>query len=123
MAQGPSDSSSLLAGKQVAFVGRLASMSRRDAIQLIRAHGGTPADTPNPGVHLVVIGEEELPVPEGGLEEWFDAATAEAAEEGRIEILTETQLWQRLGLVDQQPDIHRLYTPSMLPNCCTCPWP
>ncbi len=114
MADGPSASSGVLAGKQVALVGRLASMPRRDAFQLIRSHGATPADAPHPGVHLIVIGEKELPVPEGGLEEWFDAATAQAAEAGRIEVLTESQLWQRLGLVEPQLDIQRLYTPSML---------
>ena len=29
-------------------------------------------------------------------------------------MLTETQLWQRLGLVESQQNVHRLYTPAML---------
>ena len=100
-------------GKIIALVGRLASMPKRDAAQLLRTHGGTVVETPAATVHLIVVGEAELPVPEGD-EEWLDAEVRAAAERGALEIITETQLWQRLGLVDTQHEIHRLYTPAML---------
>ncbi len=62
-----------------------------------------------------MVGEDELPVPEGeGLEEWFDDAARQAIDQGTLEVVPETQLWQRLGLVDEQQDVHRLYTPAML---------
>ena len=37
-----------------------------------------------------------------------------SVEAGSISLLTETQLWQRLGLVESQQNVHRLYTPAML---------
>jgi len=106
--------SEALQGKRVAFVGRLASMPKREAAQLARRHGAIVVETPDASVQLVVVGEE-LPLSDGpDAEEPFDAATRRAAEAGTLEILTETQLWQRLGLVEAEPNIHRLYTPAML---------
>jgi len=107
--------SALLEGKTVVFLGRLASMSRREASQLVRRHGGVVVERPGPDVNLVVVGEHDLPLSaDGDSDEWLDGPTREAAEQGRLEILGETQFWPRLGLVDQQPDIHRLYTPAIL---------
>jgi tetratricopeptide (TPR) repeat protein len=44
----------------------------------------------------------------------FDRATQAAIESGQTEVLSESEFWQRLGLVDDQEHIHRLYTPAML---------
>ena len=44
----------------------------------------------------------------------LDESTRLAAAEGRVEILSETQLWERLGLVDAEQNVRRLYTPAML---------
>ena len=115
MSQDQSDSSELLRGKRLAFVGRLASMGRREAGQLVRRYGATVLDEPDASANLVVLGEEGLPAPEEeSVESWLDDASRAALEAGALELITETQLWQRLGLVDPQPDIHRLYTPAML---------
>lgn len=115
MSQDQSDSSELLRGKRLAFVGRLASMGRREAGQLVRRFGATVLDEPDASANLVVLGEEGLPAPEEeSVESWLDDSSRAALEAGTLELITETQLWQRLGLVDQQPDIHRLYTPAML---------
>ncbi len=103
-----------LRDRRVVFVGKLASMAKRDAAQLVRRHGATVVDGPDASVHLAVVGEEELPVPDRGLEEWFDEPTRDAIERGTLEVVTETQLWQRLGMVDVEQDIQRLYTPAML---------
>jgi tetratricopeptide (TPR) repeat protein len=112
----------VLQGKRLAFVGKLASMSRRDAGQLVRKHGATVLERPDASVHLVVVGEEELPLAEGeGPEEWFDDATRQAAEKGDLQVITETQLWHRLGLVEHEQDIHRLYTPAMLAELLSVP--
>lgn len=112
----------LLEGKTVAFVGRLASMPRREAAQLVRQHGGSVADQPGPAVDLAVVGEHGLPLSaDGGDDDWFDPALREAAEQGRLEVLGETQFWERLGLVDHQPDIHRLYTPAILARLLDVP--
>ncbi len=105
----------MLEGKRVALVGKLASMARREAAQLLRSHGATVVDPPDPSVQLAVVGEEALPLPDApGLDAWLDAPTRAAVDSGTLEVLSETELWQRLGLVDREQDIQRLYTPAML---------
>ncbi len=95
-------------------MGRLASMPKREAAQLVRRQGAIVIDSPDASVHLIVVGEE-FPLDEApDAEEPLGAAIRRAAEAGTLEILTETQLWQRLGLVEAEPNIHRLYTPAML---------
>jgi len=112
----------ILNGRRIAFVGRLASMSRREAAQLVRQHGAVVVERPDASVHLAVVGEEELPLPEGeGLEEWLDEPARRAIEQGTLAVITETQLWQRLGLVDSQQEIRRLYTPAMLAELLRVP--
>jgi tetratricopeptide (TPR) repeat protein len=90
-------------------------MTRREGAQTVRRHGGVVVDKPDPTVHMVVLGEEDLPLLQGAdLEDPFDPATREAIERGAIEVLTETRLWERLGLIGPQGELHRLYTPAML---------
>lgn len=115
MSDSEESSARLLEGDRVVLVGRLASMSKRDATQLIREHGGVVVDRSSGNANWIVIGEAELPILDlSDAEEWLDAETREAADEGRVRVATETQLWQHLGMVDADHDIHRLYTPAML---------
>lgn len=104
----------LLVGQRVVLVGKLAGMSKRDAQQLVRRHGGLVLERPDASATLVVVGERELPLDDGPLEQAFDAAVREAEQRGTLEIIPEAQLWQRLGLVDPQQHVHSLYTPAML---------
>ncbi|MEQ8789862.1 MAG: MerR family transcriptional regulator [Pirellulaceae bacterium] len=101
-----------LAGKRVAFVGKLGGMTRREAQALVRGQGGVAVDAHKVDIDLVVLGAEELPL--GEHDELLDDAMRQAAAEGRLEIITETQLWQRLGLVESEQHVRRLYTPAML---------
>lgn len=104
-----------LSGKRVALVGRLASMSKRQAAQILRRAGATVVERPDPSTHLVVLGEEGYPLSqEIDPDAWCDAATRRAVESGTVEVIRESHLWARLGLVDASSDIHRLYTPAML---------
>ncbi len=115
-------SSDILQGKRLAFVGKLASMAKREAGQLARQHGAAVLEKPDVSADLIVVGENEFPLPAtGDQNDWFDDETRRKAEEGSIEVITETQLWQRLGLVDSQHDIHRLYTPAMLADLLRLP--
>ena len=115
MAADRSESSDLLKDQRVVLLGKLASMSRRDAAAMIRKHGGTVVERPDASVHLAVVGEEQLPLLEAdSLDEWFDQPTRDAVERGTLRVVTESQLWQQLGLVDLQQDVQRLYTPAML---------
>ena len=104
----------LLKGQRVALVGKLAGMPKREAQQLVRRHGGTVIERPDASATLVVVGEHELPLGEGPLEEAFEPAVCEAVDRGTLEIIPEAQLWQRLGMVDLEQHIHSLYTPAML---------
>ncbi len=109
------ESSETLQGTRIAFVGKLASMSRREAGRLVREHGGVVLERPDPSVDLVVVGEEGLPLGDAAdADELFDAETRQAAEQGTLTVIPETDLWQRLGLVEAEHDVHRLYTPAML---------
>ena len=116
------ENSEILHDRRVAFVGKLASMARRDAAQLARQHGATVLEKPDASAHLIVVGENELPLPEvNGQEDWFDEPMRAAAEQGVLEVITETQLWQRLGLVEAEQDVRRLYTPAMLADLLGVP--
>lgn len=115
--------SSRLAGAHVALLGKLAGMSRRDAQKLVREHGGVAVDDPREA-ELIVIGEHDLPLDAGeGLfgEEVVDDVIRAAAEEGRVSIIGETELWRRLGLLDDTAGVRRLYTPAMLADLLGVP--
>ncbi|MGD9645820.1 MAG: tetratricopeptide repeat protein [Pirellulales bacterium] len=102
-----------LFGQRVAFVGRLAGMSKRDAQKLLRDHGALVVETTDDGLDLVVLGEESWPLEAA----WTDALDNELltrAERGQVAVINETELWRRLGLVDGEQQIRRLYTPAML---------
>ena len=80
------DSSDVLQGKRLAFVGKLASMARRDAAQLVRQHGATVLEKPDASADLIVVGEDEFPLPASGDQnDWFDEETRRKAEQRAIE--------------------------------------
>ncbi len=114
----------MLAEKRIALVGRLASMSRRDAGQLIRRHGAVLVDKPDPTVDLIVLGEADWPLghhDHDDLQRVLDPATCQAVARGRVSLLRETELWQQLGLVDREHDARRFYTPAMLADLVGVP--
>lgn len=107
--------SQLLAGRRVALVGRFAGTDHRAVAEMVRAHGGRHVENLAEDADLVVVGEYCLPFDEQGRLEQFLGDLADAAE-GRAsrEVITQTEFWERLGLVDQGAHVHRLYTPRML---------
>ena len=62
----PAPDKALLQGKRVAFTGRLASMTRADAADLIRAHGGRFTATLNRFTSLLVVGQDGWPFEKDG---------------------------------------------------------
>lgn len=108
-----------LRGKRVALVGKLGGVTRREAQRLLRQQGATLVEKSGPDVDLIVIGADELPL--GEQDELLDEAARRAAAEGKLEILTETQLWQRLGLVDGEQHVRQLHTPAMLAELLNVP--
>ncbi len=110
-----------LAQRRVAFVGKLECMPRREAQQLVRAQGGIVAELLDGTVDLVVVGESELLSADGIVDALFDNLQRERAEAGELEIITETELWQQLGLVEGEHSVRRLYTPAMLADLLDVP--
>lgn len=111
----------LLTDERVAFVGRLAGMPRKKAQQLAREHGATV--TPDlAGATLIVVGEDQSPLgTEDSLDAILDADVRHAAEQGDVEVVAETQFWQRLGLIEGEQHIRRLYTTAMLADLLDVP--
>ncbi len=111
MSTAPSSTTSdALHGLRVAFVGRLAGMPKREAQQLVRAHGGIPVEAVA-GADLIVVADQSPPL---ALADVLEQSDQTALEEGRLVALAETQLWQQLGLIDHDPSVTRMYTPAML---------
>ncbi len=101
--------------ERVALLGKLAGMSKRDAGRLIRRHGGTVARRSDATITLVVLGEADIPVDQpADSRPFWNEQTRHAAEEGRLTTITETQLWERLGLVEQHKSVRGLYTPAIV---------
>ncbi|MBN1852821.1 MAG: tetratricopeptide repeat protein [Pirellulales bacterium] len=101
----------------IALVGRFGGMTQRDAKQLIRNHGGSifekrPLDE---SVTLIVIGDAGEPL-ERHLEQndLFDLPTRNRIASGAVPVIRESELWQRVGLIDEEKEAKRLYTPAML---------
>lgn len=113
----------VLEGHRVAVVGKLASMSKREAERLIRQNGGTVFEALTDSVTLVVIGEDGLPVDLADrLGDEFDDSVRAAAQRGSLEVIAESELWRRLGLLDDDQDnVQRLYTPAMLADLIGVP--
>jgi tetratricopeptide (TPR) repeat protein len=101
-----------LAGRRIAFLGKLGGVTKREAQRLVRQQGGVPVDDPNDNADLIVIGADELPLSD--TDDLLNEAARQAAAAGQLEIIGETQLWQRLGMMENEQNVRRLYTPAML---------
>lgn len=100
-----------LRGQRIAFVGRLASMPRRDAQQLVRGRGAIVVERPEDDADWIVVGEHDLPLSD--LARFLDARAEEPADAG-LRVVAESDFWGRLGLVEDAARGRRLYTPAML---------
>ena len=108
----------VLAGQRVAFVGKLGSMNRQEARELVRHQGGIYASRIDRSVHIIVIGADHLDTEDSDVE--FEDWWIEARDAGEIEIIDETELCQRLGLAEAN-ETTNLYTPAMLAKLLDVP--
>jgi tetratricopeptide (TPR) repeat protein len=100
-----------LSGKRVATVGKLGGTTKKEMVRLIREAGGRLMDRPTASTEILVVGADQ-PL----MSDWtkdVEPDVASAIESGAIEVLQETELWQRLGVSESQP-VKQLYTPAML---------
>ncbi|MCM2370447.1 MerR family transcriptional regulator [Aporhodopirellula aestuarii] len=98
-------------GRRITIVGRLGGMNRREASNLLRSYGAVVVESESAAVDWIVIGAEESPLAEAEL---IEEATRRRGQVGQLQILHETDLWHRLGLVDGEHSIRKLHTPAML---------
>ncbi len=99
-----------LADQRVALVGRFAGMKRRELAKAIQQQGGTLSDE---APTLVALGDESS--------DSQTKAALQLASEVSCPVLSETDLLDRLELIDPEQDIRRLYTPAMLAELASVP--
>jgi tetratricopeptide (TPR) repeat protein len=107
-----------LNNRRVALVGRFGGMTQREATNVLRTYNASVVELDAENIDWVVVGAEESPLAEADL---LGPKIHEAAADGDLEILHETELWQRLGLVDIEHSARRYYTPAMLAHLLDVP--
>ena len=100
-----------VSGKRIALAGKMGGMNRREAANLLRSFDAVVVELNSAHIDWIVIGAEESPLADADL---LNPELQSLAADGRLEIVPETELWQRLGLVDIQRNIKTHYTPAML---------
>ncbi|MEC9093158.1 MAG: tetratricopeptide repeat protein [Planctomycetota bacterium] len=113
------DTSFPLQNRLVAFCGKLGGVSKREANRLVKNCGGTPVDLENEQLDLVVLGADELPI--SRKQELLNENLRHRLRSGHLEVISETQLWERLGFVDEESEVQRLYTPAMVADLLKVP--
>lgn len=114
-------SSPCLKGERVAFTGTLASMTHRQAHELVEEYGGTATQNISKQTTMLVLGEEGWPLEEDGkisqkleLAEQLQAA-------GHMRILHESNWLYLMGIQYNREEIRQLYTPAMLQQILDIP--
>lgn len=105
----------LLENRQVALTGRLASMTRAEAAAAIQECGGQFSRSVTLQTFWLVVGQEGWPLQRRGrLTQALRRARWLQEHGSPLEILSEQQFLDRLGLRDEQQSIFRRYTMSQL---------
>jgi tetratricopeptide (TPR) repeat protein len=112
------ESVSILVGKRIVFVGKLGALSRKEAMQLVRDHGGLPLERVSNDVELVIIGADELP--DEDVSALLSESIRQGLREGRTSLIHEHELWLQLGVVDESTSL-QLYTPAMVAGLVRTP--
>lgn len=114
---GPHSAAALasLAGQRVAFTGTLASMTHRQAQQVVEEHGGAPTEHVSRATTLLVVGEEGWPLEADGRPSVkLLAAQRLRAEGAELRIVNESDWLGFVGLDDRRSQLEQVCTPAML---------
>jgi tetratricopeptide (TPR) repeat protein len=104
-----------LFGKQIAFTGRLASMTRHEAASLVRALGGEFSVQVTRDTSLVVVGQEGWPFKKDGrLSRKLELAKRLERRGTNIEIVPEEEFLEQAGLQELGASVCRHYTAAQL---------
>src|SRR5947207_1854189 len=110
----------LLRGKQIAFTGRLASMTRSEAAKLVRAHGGRFVTTVSRRLSLLIIGQDGWPLQQDGrLTGKLRKARALQRSGYALTVLGEEELFHRLEITAQTE--RQLYSTARLSELVKVP--
>jgi tetratricopeptide (TPR) repeat protein len=104
----------------VAIVGRLASMSRQDAERVIHERGGRLVDRAE-SADWIVVREDSADLARAANGGRVDESVRAVLQRGGVELIREPDFWARLGLVDADLSVARLYTPAMLAELTSVP--
>lgn len=104
-----------LAGRELAFTGRLVSMTRADAIERLERAGARCVRAPGESTDLLVVGQARGPLREDGGLTANLARFRELKERGLgIRLVEETDLLRLLGDEQDLEDLTRLYTTAQV---------
>lgn len=108
-------SSPILQGERVAFTGTLASMTHRQAMELVEQHGGAAMQYVGHLTSLLVVGEEGWPLEPDGLPSIKLEHARQLHDKGQsIQIVSESEWLKLLGIEPPERKSLQLYTPAML---------
>ena len=111
-----------LAGREVAITGRMASMSRQEAVRRLVEVGARYVSLPSERTDLLVLGQGGPPLGEDGRLTYSLRRARDLVQAGEpLEILREEAFLARLGLHERLEDIHRLYTTQQLSRILKVP--
>jgi tetratricopeptide (TPR) repeat protein len=111
----PLQSSPVLQGERVAFTGTLASMTHRQAMELVEQHGGNATQHVGHLTSILVVGEEGWPLEPDGLPSIKLEHARQLHDKGEsIQIVSESEWLKLLGVEPPERKTHQLYTPAML---------
>ena len=100
---------------EVAFAGRLASMTQREAADRIAAGGGRVVREPSERTSYLVVGHGAWPLGSDGLPDRSVLRTRRLKEQyPDLQIVSETTFLEMLGLTEKVEDLQRLFTTAQL---------
>jgi tetratricopeptide (TPR) repeat protein len=118
----PAMDAAWLKGKRVAFTGRLASLTRREAADLTREYGAENSRHVTAETSLLVVGQEGWPLrKDGRLTSKLQKAISLQRTGSAIVILPEQELLTKLGLETRADGIRRLYSTAELSELLKVP--
>ena len=112
----------VLEGQRVTFTGTLASMTHKQAAELVGQHGGEATAHLGRQTTMLVVGEEGWPLEaDGRPSQKYRQVQAWQAAGQTVRVIRESDWLQVLGLAARHQDVHKLYTPAMLGQMLNMP--
>lgn len=106
-----------LQDRHVYFAGKLGGMVKRDARVWVLESGGRVVTLNDARLNTIVLGADSFPF---NVQQLDDGVLARVANH-EVELLEETEFWQRCGYLDKVGSLSQLYTPAMLADLLDVP--